>query len=224
MPRSCAATGSRRGPPWPTSRRRSPRRCDAPYAVAFSSGTAALHGAAFAAGVGRGDELVTSAITFAASANCGAYLGATPRFADIDPATWNVERRTRCAPSPASARAPSCRSTSPACPRRSRRSARRLPDDVTLIEDAAHALGARTRTASPSVAAATRTWRSSPSTPSSRSTTGEGGMVTTRDERAAPTACGASAPTASTQGSGVADPRRGRLVPRAARRSASTTG
>src|SRR5688572_10584526 len=51
------------------------RACDAPYAVAFSSGTAALHGAAFAAGVGPGDELVTSAMTFAASANCGAYLG-----------------------------------------------------------------------------------------------------------------------------------------------------
>ena len=52
-------------------------RCDAPHAVAFSSGTAALHGAAFAAGLGEGDEIVTSAITFAASANCGAYLGAT---------------------------------------------------------------------------------------------------------------------------------------------------
>src|SRR4051812_43874376 len=69
-------------------------RCEAPYAVAFSSGTAALHGAAFAAGVGPGDELITSAITFAASANCGAYLGGVPRFADIDPATWNVSAAT----------------------------------------------------------------------------------------------------------------------------------
>ena len=64
--------------------------CGAPYAVAFSSGTAALHAACFAAGVGPGDEVVTSAITFAASANCAAYVGATPRFADIDPATLNV--------------------------------------------------------------------------------------------------------------------------------------
>src|SRR3954464_3708386 len=64
--------------------------CDAPHAVAFSSGTAALHGAAFAAGLGPGTDLLTSAITFSASANCGAYLGATPRFADIDPVTWNV--------------------------------------------------------------------------------------------------------------------------------------
>src|SRR2546421_4179914 len=62
--------------------------CGAPYAVAFSSGTAALHGAAFAAGVGPGHEVITSAITFSASANCGAYLGAHPRFADIDPDTW----------------------------------------------------------------------------------------------------------------------------------------
>ena len=63
------------------------------YAVAFSSGTAALHAAAYAAGMGEGDELLTSAITFAASANCAAYVGATPRFADIDPDTWNVSAR-----------------------------------------------------------------------------------------------------------------------------------
>jgi perosamine synthetase len=61
------------------------------HAVAFSSGTAALHGAAFAAGLGPGDELVTSPITFAASANCGLYLGARPRLVDIDPATWNLD-------------------------------------------------------------------------------------------------------------------------------------
>jgi UDP-4-amino-4,6-dideoxy-N-acetyl-beta-L-altrosamine transaminase len=69
-------------------------RCEVPYAVAFSSGTAALHGAAFAAGLGEGDESVTSAITFAASANCAAYVGATPRFADIEPATFNVSAAT----------------------------------------------------------------------------------------------------------------------------------
>lgn len=69
-------------------------RCGVPHAVAFSSGTAALHGAAFAAGVGEGDEIVTSAITFAASANCGAYLGARPRFAEIEAATWNASAAT----------------------------------------------------------------------------------------------------------------------------------
>src|SRR5437762_7846804 len=66
------------------------RVCGAPHAVAFSSGTAALHAAAFAAGLGPGDELVTSAMTFSASANCAAYLGATPRLADIERDTWNV--------------------------------------------------------------------------------------------------------------------------------------
>ena len=68
--------------------------CGAPYAVAFSSGTAALHAACHAAGLGPGDESVTSALTFAASANCAAYVGATPTFADIDPATWNVSAET----------------------------------------------------------------------------------------------------------------------------------
>ncbi len=67
-------------------------RCDAPHAVAFSSGTAALHGAAFAAGVGEGDTLLTSALTFAASANCGVYQGADPAFADIDPGHAEHER------------------------------------------------------------------------------------------------------------------------------------
>src|SRR3954451_7470925 len=66
------------------------QQCDVPHAIAFSSGTAALHAATFAAGLRPGDELVTSALTFAASANCAAYVGAVPRFADIDPRTRNV--------------------------------------------------------------------------------------------------------------------------------------
>lgn len=66
-------------------------RVGAAHAVAFSSGTAALHGAAHVAGLGEGDEVITSPITFAASANCALYMGATPRFVDIDPATWNLD-------------------------------------------------------------------------------------------------------------------------------------
>jgi dTDP-4-amino-4,6-dideoxygalactose transaminase len=54
--------------------------CGSRYAVAFSSGTAALHGAYFAAGIGSGDEIVTSPITFAATANAALYLGARPVF------------------------------------------------------------------------------------------------------------------------------------------------
>jgi perosamine synthetase len=62
----------------------------AKYAVAFSNGTAALHGACFAAGIGEGDEVITTPITFAASANCVIYQGGTPVFADIDEKTYNI--------------------------------------------------------------------------------------------------------------------------------------
>lgn len=63
----------------------------AKYAVAVSNGTAALHCACIAAGIGAGDEVITSPITFAASANCAVYVGATPVFADIDPETYNID-------------------------------------------------------------------------------------------------------------------------------------
>lgn len=61
------------------------------YAVLCSSGTAALHMACMAAGVGEGDELITTPITFAASANCALYCGARPVFADIDEETWQLD-------------------------------------------------------------------------------------------------------------------------------------
>ena len=63
----------------------------AKFAVAVSNGTAALHCACIAAGIGAGDEVITSPITFAASANCAVYVGATPVFADIDPETYNID-------------------------------------------------------------------------------------------------------------------------------------
>jgi len=62
----------------------------AKYAVSFSNGTAALHGACFAAGISIGDEVITTPITFAASANCVLYLGGKPIFVDIDPKTYNI--------------------------------------------------------------------------------------------------------------------------------------
>ena len=62
----------------------------AKYAVAVSNGTAALHLAAMAAGFKAGDEVIVSAITFAASANCVLYCGAKPVFADIRHDTYNV--------------------------------------------------------------------------------------------------------------------------------------
>ncbi|MDE7231896.1 MAG: UDP-4-amino-4,6-dideoxy-N-acetyl-beta-L-altrosamine transaminase, partial [Lachnospiraceae bacterium] len=63
----------------------------AKYAVVCANGTAALHMAALAAGVGEGDEVITTPITFAASANCALYCGARPVFTDIDPETYNID-------------------------------------------------------------------------------------------------------------------------------------
>ncbi|MBW1806295.1 MAG: aminotransferase class I/II-fold pyridoxal phosphate-dependent enzyme, partial [Deltaproteobacteria bacterium] len=60
------------------------------YAVAVNSGTSALHIACLAAGVKDGDEIITSSITFVASANCTVYCGGKPVFADIDPKTYNI--------------------------------------------------------------------------------------------------------------------------------------
>lgn len=63
----------------------------AKYVVAISNGTAALHVACMAAGIKEGDEVITTPITFAASANCALYCGATPVFADINPKTYNID-------------------------------------------------------------------------------------------------------------------------------------
>ena len=63
----------------------------AKYAVAVANGTAALHCACIAAGIGAGDEVITTPLTFAASANCALYCGAKPVFADVDSDTYNIE-------------------------------------------------------------------------------------------------------------------------------------
>lgn len=64
---------------------------DAKYAVVVSNGTAALHLAAMAAGIQECDEVITTPMTFAASANCVRYCGGTVVFADIDPVTYNID-------------------------------------------------------------------------------------------------------------------------------------
>jgi perosamine synthetase len=64
---------------------------DAPYCAAVSSGTAGLHLCMRLAGVGPGDEVITSPYSFVASANCAIYEGATPVFADIDAHTYNLD-------------------------------------------------------------------------------------------------------------------------------------
>ena len=63
----------------------------APFVAAVSSGTAGLHLAVRLAGIGPGDEVVTTPFSFVASANCVLYEGATPVFADVDPATLNLD-------------------------------------------------------------------------------------------------------------------------------------
>lgn len=64
---------------------------EVPHAAALSSGTAALHLALQLLGVGPGDEVLCSDLTFAASANAVTYVGATPVFVDAHPATWNLD-------------------------------------------------------------------------------------------------------------------------------------
>lgn len=64
--------------------------CGARFAVVFSNGTAALHGAYYAAGLEKGDSFITTPMTFAATSNAGLYLGASPRFCDIEPDTGNI--------------------------------------------------------------------------------------------------------------------------------------
>lgn len=61
------------------------------HAAAVSNGTAALHIACLAAGISAGDEVITTSVTFAASANCVLYCGAKPVFADIDARTYNID-------------------------------------------------------------------------------------------------------------------------------------
>ncbi len=64
--------------------------CGVRHAIAASSGTTALHIAMLAHNFGEGDEIITSAFTFIASANCALYVGARPVFVDIDPRTFNI--------------------------------------------------------------------------------------------------------------------------------------
>jgi perosamine synthetase len=152
--------------------------CDAPHAVAFSSGTAALHAAAHVAGLEAGDELMTSAITFAASANCGAYVGATPTFADIEDGTWNMSGETvEAALTPATRGVVVVHFAGLPAPVAEVRDV--VGDDVTIIEDAAHAIGARTP-AGPVGACRHADMAAFSFHPVKTITSGEGGMITTR--------------------------------------------
>ncbi|MBI1984767.1 MAG: aminotransferase class I/II-fold pyridoxal phosphate-dependent enzyme, partial [Candidatus Wildermuthbacteria bacterium] len=79
------------GPAIPAFEKAVAKFCKAKYAVAVSSGTAALHAAYATAGIGRGDEVITTPLTFAATANAVIYCGGTPVFADIRADTLNID-------------------------------------------------------------------------------------------------------------------------------------
>jgi UDP-4-amino-4,6-dideoxy-N-acetyl-beta-L-altrosamine transaminase len=113
------------------------------YAVAFSSGTAALHGACFAAGIGPGDEVITTPITFAASSNCVLYQGGTPVFADIRGDTYNIDPDEigKKITSRTKALIPVDFTGQPAEMDRIRELAEK--HRLIVIQDAAHSLGAR---------------------------------------------------------------------------------
>ena len=65
--------------------------CNSKFAVAFSSGTSALHAATYASGISKGDEAITTPITFAADGNCVLYMDGIVKFADIKPDTFNID-------------------------------------------------------------------------------------------------------------------------------------
>lgn len=160
--------------------------CGVRYAVAVANGTAALHLAALAAGFGPGDEVITSPITFVASANCIVYAGARPVLADIDPETYcldirQVERHLTAATKgiiPVHFAGQPC-----AMPELFELAKAR---GLTLIEDAAHAIGA-------SYEHEGLTYRVGSCAhsdmtifsfhPVKHITTGEGGIVTTNDPK-----------------------------------------
>jgi perosamine synthetase len=156
------------------------------YAVSFSSGTAALHGAAFAAGLGPGDEAITTPMTFCATANCILYQGATPVFADVSADTLNLD------PDEVS-KTLSVRTKAiiavdyaghPAALEELGELAKTQVQRALLIEDASHALGAEYRGKRVGSIADMTVFSFHPV---KHLTTGEGGMVTTNDAKLAET-------------------------------------
>jgi perosamine synthetase len=148
----------------------------AKYAVSFSSGTAALHAGAFAAGLQPGDEAITSPLTFAATANCVLYQGATPVFADVAEDTLNLDPELVAKRITARTKAilPVDYAGHPADLDSILRLAER--HGLTVIEDACHALGAEYRRRRVGSVAHMTVFSFHPV---KHLTTGEGGMVTT---------------------------------------------
>ncbi|HPF17371.1 MAG TPA: UDP-4-amino-4,6-dideoxy-N-acetyl-beta-L-altrosamine transaminase [Thermotogota bacterium] len=152
---------------------------NAKYAIAFNSGTSALHGAMFAANVTVGDEIITSPITFAASANCGVYMGATPVLADIDPKTYCIdpEEIKKTISQKTKAIIPVDLAGYPVDMDKIKETTK--DTDIVIVEDAAHALGA-TRKGEQIGTQADMTMFSFH--PVKHITTAEGGMITTNNK------------------------------------------
>ena len=155
-------------------------RVGAKHAVSFTSGTAALHAAAFAAGLKSGDEAITTPLTFAATANCVLYCGATPVFADVSADTINIDPEQIAAKITAKTRAilPVDYAGHPADLNAILEIARKR--GLMVIEDACHALGAEYDGRRVGSIADMTVFSFHPV---KHVTTGEGGMVTTNDAK-----------------------------------------
>lgn len=151
----------------------------AKYAVAVSNGTAALHVACLAAGIGEGDEVITTPITFAASANCVLYCGGTPVFADIDPDTYNIspEELEKKITSRTKAIIPVHYTGQPCDMDAILKIAHK--HNLLVVEDGAHALGAAYKGKKIGSIADMTCFSFHPVKPV---TTGEGGMIVTDNE------------------------------------------
>jgi len=151
----------------------------APYAAAVSSGTAGLHLLCVAAGVGAGDEVITSPYSFAASANCFIYEGGTPVFADVDARTLNMDPdAVEAAVTPRTRAIVAVDIYGYPCELDDLRAIAER-HGLALIQDSCEALGARYKgvqlgSHGPSAVFAFY--------PNKQMTTGEGGMVTTHSE------------------------------------------
>src|SRR4051794_22503282 len=148
----------------------------APYCAAVSSGTAGLHLCMRIAGVGPGDEVITSPYSFVASANCAIYEGATPVFADIDPDTLNLDpAAVEAAITPRTKAIVAVDIFGYPCELDPLRA---ICDrhDLVLVEDACEALGARYKGRPLGSHGHLATWAFYPN---KQITTGEGGAVTT---------------------------------------------
>src|ERR1017187_7052949 len=156
------------------------------HAVSFSSGTAALHGAAFVAGLGPGDEAITTPMTFCATANCILYQGATPVFADVSPDTLNLDPKEVSKNVSARTKAVFVVDYAghPAALDELGQLAKTQGQGALLIEDACHALGAGYQGKRVGGIADMTVFSFHPV---NHLTTGEVGMVSTNDARLAET-------------------------------------